>query len=133
MKQLFFPTQDEVELMHVKVIEETGGSYGLRDAGALESALKAAENRAYYEDAPLAVLGATYAFHLSQAHAFIDGNKRIAAVAAELFLEMNGAKLKATNEKIVELFLDIAASRISREDVERKFAEWIIFAKENNE
>ena len=62
MKQLFFPTQAEVELMHVKVIEETGGSYGLRDAGALESALKAAENRAYYEDAPLAVLGATYPF-----------------------------------------------------------------------
>ncbi len=126
MKQLFFPTQDEVELMHVKVIEETGGSYGLRDAGALESALKAAENRAYYEDAPLAVLGATYAFHLSQAHAFIDGNKRIAAVAAELFLEMNGAKLKATNEEIIELYLDIAASKILREVVERKFTDWLI-------
>ena len=126
MKSLFFPTQAEVELMHVKLIEETGGSYGLRDGGALESALKAAENRAYYEDAPLAVLGATYAFHLSQAHAFIDGNKRIAAVAAELFLEMNGAKLKATNEEIVELYLDIAASRISREDVERKFSQWLI-------
>ena len=40
MNELFFPTQDEIELMHVKVIEETGGSYGLRDAGALESALK---------------------------------------------------------------------------------------------
>ena len=126
MMQLFFPTQDEVELMHVKVIEETGGSYGLRDAGALESALKAAENRAYYEDAPLAVLGATYAFHLSQAHAFIDGNKRIAAVAAELFLEMNGAKSKATNEEIIKLYLDIAASRISREDVEKKFINWLI-------
>ena len=127
MSELFFPTQAEIELMHVKVIEETGGSYGLRDAGALESALKAAENRAYYEDAPLAVLGATYTFHLSQAHAFIDGNKRIAAVAAELFLEMNGTKLKATNEEIIKLYLDIAASKISREDVESKFAEWIIF------
>jgi len=92
MRELFFPTQAEVEMMHVKVIEETGGGYGLRDAGALESALKAAENRHYYEDAPLAVLGATYAFHLSQAHASIDGNKRIAAVAAEVVLEMNGAK-----------------------------------------
>jgi len=126
MKSLFFPTQDEIELIHVRVIEETGGSYGLRDGGALESALKAAENRAYYEDAPLATLGATYAFHLSQAHAFIDGNKRIAAVAAELFLEMNGAKLKATNEEIIELYLDIAASRISREEVERKFTEWLV-------
>ena len=87
----------------------------------MESALKAAENRAYYEYATLAVLGATYTFHLSQAHAFIDGNKRIAAVAAELFLEMNGTKLKATNEEIIKLYLDIAASKISREDVEKKF------------
>jgi len=127
MNPLFFPTQDEIELMHVKVIEETGGSYGLRDGGALESALKAAENRAYYEDVPLAILGATYAFHLSQAHAFIDGNKRIAAVTAELFLEMNGARLKASNEEIIELYLHIAASRMSREDVESKFAVWITF------
>ena len=100
--------------------------------GALESALKAAENRAYYEDAPLTVLGATYAFHLSQAHAFIDGNKRIAAVTAELFIEMNGAKLEATNEEIIELYLDIAASRLSREDVEEKFAEWIIFTEKDD-
>ncbi len=132
MKQLFFLTQEEVELTHVKVIEETGGSYGLRDAGTLESALKAAENRSYYEDAPLAVLGATYAFHLSQAHAFIDGNKRIAAVTAELFLEMNGAKLDATNDEIIELYLDIAASRISREDVERKFAKWMLFTEKED-
>lgn len=132
MNELFFPTQDEIELMHVKVIEETGGSYGLRDAGALESALKAAENRAYYEDAPLTVLGATYAFHMSQAHAFVDGNKRIAAVTAELFLEMNGAKLMATNDEIIELYLDIAASRILREDVESKFAEWIIFTEKDD-
>ena len=40
---------------------------------------------------------------------------------------------QATNEEIIELYLDIAASRISREDVESKFAEWIIFAEENNE
>jgi len=80
---------------------------------------------------PLAILGATYAFHLSQAHAFVDGNKRIAAVAAELFLEMNGAKLEATNGEIIELFLDIAASRISRDDVESKFTEWLITENQN--
>ncbi len=105
----------------------------MRDEGALESALNAAENRAFYETAPIEILAATYAFHLSQAHAFLDGNKRIAAAVAGVFLELNAAWLKATQDEIIELFLDIAASRFSREDVESKFAEWIIFAKENNE
>ena len=59
--------------------------------GGLELALKASENRLFYETEDLALLGATYAYHLAQAHAFVDGNKRIAAVASELFLELNGA------------------------------------------
>ena len=132
MSEIFFPSVDEILLIHGEIIKETGGSEGLRDAGALESALKAAENRLFYETDDLAILGATYAYHLSQAHAFVDGNKRIAAVASELFLELNGAKLNAMNEQIIELFLNIAASRLSREDVERKFAEWLITETENN-
>jgi death on curing protein len=126
MSEIFFPDMEEVLLIHAEIIRETGGSEGLRDAGALESALKAAENRLFYETDDLAILGATFAYHLSQAHAFVDGNKRVAAVVSELFLELNGAKLKATNEEIIELFLDIAASRLSREDVEKKFAAWLI-------
>lgn len=109
-----------------QLIERYGGIHGLRDEGALESAIMAAENRAHYENAPLAVLAATYAFHLSQAHAFLDGNKRIAAAAAGVFLELNGAWLAATEDEIIALFLDIAASRLTRDDVEIKFAEWII-------
>ncbi|MDQ1728810.1 MAG: hypothetical protein QOD33_935 [Pyrinomonadaceae bacterium] len=52
------------------------------------------------------------------AHAFIDGNKRIAAVA-ETFLESNGAQLTMIDEELVRLFVDIAAGRVSREEVER--------------
>lgn len=126
MSDFFFPDFDEILLVHAEIIRETGGSEGLRDAGGLESALKAAENRLNYETEDLAKLGATYAFHLSQAHAFVDGNKRIAAVTAELFLKLNGAKLSATNDEIIELFLDIAASKLSREAVEEKFTAWLI-------
>lgn len=126
MSEFFFPDFDEILLIHTEIIKETGGGEGLRDAGGLESALNAAANRFNYETDDLAKLAATYAYHLSQAHAFVDGNKRIAAVAAELFLKLNGADLKATNEEIVALFLDIAASKLSREEVEEKFARWII-------
>ncbi|HEV8159622.1 MAG TPA: type II toxin-antitoxin system death-on-curing family toxin [Pyrinomonadaceae bacterium] len=130
---MIFPDKSAVLEIQSQLIERYGGIHGLRDEGALESSLNTAENRAFYEDAPVDVLAATYAFHLSQAHAFLDGNKRIAAAVTGVFLELNGAWLNASQDEIIELFLDIAASRITREVVESKFAEWIIFAKENNE
>jgi len=130
---MIFPDKSAVLEIQSQLIERYGGIHGLRDEGALESALNTAENRAFYEDAPVDILAATYAFHLSQAHAFLDGNKRIAAAVTGVFLELNGAWLNASQDEIIELFLDIAASRITREVVESKFAEWIIFAKENNE
>jgi death-on-curing protein len=126
MEQLFLRKQ-EIFALHTRLIEAFGGSHGLRDEGALESAITAAEHRAYYEDATLAVCAATYAYHLCQAHAFIDGNKRVAAAATELFVELNGAKLNATNDQLVELFLRIAASELTRDEVEQIIAEWIMF------
>ncbi len=120
---MFFPDYEEVILIHAEILKATGGSEGLRDKNGLDSALKAAENRLNYETEGLAKLAATFAYHLSQAHAFVDGNKRIAAVVAELFLKLNEAKLNATNDELVELYLAIAASKISRENVEQKFAE----------
>ncbi len=130
MSEIFFPDFDEILMIHREIIRETGGSEGLRDAGGLESALNAAANRFNYETDDLAKLAATYAYHLSQAHAFIDGNKRIAVVVSELFLKLNGAKLNATNDEIIELFLDIAASKLLREDVEEKFARWLVKSDE---
>ena len=126
MNEVFFPDFDEILLIHAEIIKLTGGSEGLRDAGGLESALKAAENRFNYETEDLAKLAATFAYHLSQAHAFVDGNKRIAAVVAELFLKLNGAKLNLTNDEIVEIYLAIADGKLSRDNVEEKFADCLI-------
>lgn len=120
---MLLPTIEEVLDLHKQAIEEFGGAHGLRDEAAIESALMAAENRAYYENASLAMCAATYAYHLSQAHAFIDGNKRIAAAVSELFLSINDARLELTNDEIVDLFLGIAASQITRDEVERIFAQ----------
>ncbi|RLC12831.1 MAG: type II toxin-antitoxin system death-on-curing family toxin, partial [Deltaproteobacteria bacterium] len=68
---------------------------------------------------------ATYAYHISQAHAFIDGNKRIAAAASEIFLEINDEILNAPNDAIYELFMRIAAGEKSRDEVEKIFSEWL--------
>lgn len=120
---MIFPDKLNVLLAHARLIEETGGSIGVRDMGALESALAAAEIRHRYENADLVACAATYAYHLTQAHAFIDGNKRIAAAVAETFLESNNAQLAMTNDEVVRLFVDTAAGLFSRDDVERLLRE----------
>ena len=116
--------------IHARAIEEFGGLHGVRDAGALEATLTAVENRAYYEQATLTTCAATYAYHLTQAHAFLDGNKRVAAAVAEIFLELNGAELRTTDEEIVAEFLAIAAGQVSRQDVEQWFAQRVVFTQE---
>jgi death-on-curing protein len=80
-----FPDKLDVLSVHARLTSETGGSRGLRDAGLLESALAAAENRHRYDNVDLVACAATYAYHLTQAHAFVDGNKRIAAAITETF------------------------------------------------
>lgn len=119
-----FPRKQEVLDIHARLIEAFGGSHGLRDENALESALVAVENREYYENADLATCAATYAYHLTQAHAFVDGNKRIAAAVSEIFLKLNDARLSMTEEQIVRLFLDIAAGSLSRNEVEQLFQQY---------
>lgn len=121
-----FPDKFDVLIIHAQLIAATGGSEGLRDEGILESALSAPPNRVYYEQADLVICAATYAYHLTKAHAFIDGNKRVAAAVTETFLETNGAKLNLSNEEIVALFLDIAAGRIDRNEVENIFKQKVI-------
>jgi death-on-curing protein len=113
-----FPDKLDVLAVHARLISETGGSPGLRDEGLLESALAAAENRHNYEGADLVTCAATYAYHLTQAHAFVDGNKRVAAAVTETFLETNGSQLAITNEEVAQLFVDIAAGVLSRDEVE---------------
>jgi death-on-curing protein len=121
-----FLRKQEILRIHALVIETFGGLSALRDEGALESALAAVENRAHYESADLATCAATYAYHLTQAHAFADGNKRIAAAVAEIFLVINGAHLDATNAQIVALFLGIASGQLSRDEAVELFKQWTV-------
>ena len=120
---MIFPDKLEVLTVHARLLAETGGSSGLRDEALLESALAAAENRHFYEAADAVSCAASYAYHLTQAHAFVDGNKRLGAAIAETFLETNGFELAMSNEEIVDLFLAIASSQLNRDEVEQKLRE----------
>lgn len=115
-----FVDKTAILIIQKKLIDRYGGIHGLRDEGTLESAINAAENRYNYETEDIAKLAATYAYHLSQAHAFLDGNKRIAAAVAGVFLEINGFWLDASEDEIIELFLDLAASKLVARRCRRK-------------
>src|SRR5262245_9652154 len=124
---IFLPKAKVIEYQ-AWLIERFGGSCGLRDEGALESALAAAPNRRHYEGVDVVKCAATYAYHLSQAHAFIDGNKRIAAAIMELFLNINEASLRASDAEVENLILGIAAGRITRDEAERILSQRVVIA-----
>jgi len=116
-----FPTLSDVLSIHQLIVAETGGQSGLKDQGLLESALKAAENRHYYEKADVITCAATYAYHHCMAHAFIDGNKRVAAAVSETFLLVNGWQLTLDNAELVNMFLKIADGALLRDAIEGTF------------
>ncbi|WP_395742072.1 type II toxin-antitoxin system death-on-curing family toxin [Prosthecobacter sp.] len=89
-----FITWQEIIIIHEISIARFGGSPGMRDEHLIHSALGAAMNDFYYAAADLAGIAAAYAFHIAQAQAFLDGNKRTAVGAALVFLERSGVETR---------------------------------------
>ncbi len=113
----FLPKEFVVKVQKVN-IDRFGGSHGLRDEGAFDSALSAAETRHYYENCDAVTCAATYGFHLCQAHAFVDGNKRIGAACALLCLEINGVQHDLDQLQLADAFLRVASSEMTRDELE---------------
>lgn len=110
-----------IEAIHDEQIAEHGGGGGLRDAGLLESALDRPRNLAAYGTPDLAALAAALGYGIARNHPFIDGNKRTAFVAVELFLELNGRVLVADDADCVTATLRLAEGAIGEDE----FAAWI--------
>ena len=107
--------------IHDVQIAEHGGSDGVRDRGAIESALVRPVNLALYAEPDAADLAASYAYGLAKNHGFVDGNKRTAWVAARLFLADNGHGLAFDVDEAVQIMEQVAASEIS----ETELARWL--------
>ncbi len=102
--------------LHRRLIEESGGSSGVRDFGALVSALAQPEMTFEGKDLypTLADKASALAHSICMNHSFIDGNKRVAHAAMEIFLILNGFELKASVDEQERLFLDLASGNVSR-------------------
>jgi death-on-curing protein len=94
---------------HDEQLAEHGGAAGFRDEGLLDSALARPLNLAAYDSPDVAALAASYAVALAKNHPFMDGNKRTAFVAMELFLWLNGHELNAGDAECVLAMLNVAA------------------------
>ncbi len=112
-------TVAEVKALHERQIARFGGPAGIRDVGALESALGRARNKWEYEGADLAMLAAAHAFGIARNHPFVDGNKRAAFVAMMLFLRRNGVRFAPPQAEATAIVLGLAAGEVSEESLAR--------------
>lgn len=111
-----------VEAIHDAQVREHGGAPGIRDEGLLESAMARPRQKfAYGAPVDLATLAAAYAFGLVRNHAFVDGNKRAAFMAAYVFIGLNGQDLEAAEPDVVTTMENVASGRLS----EKELGAWI--------
>ncbi|WP_027172934.1 type II toxin-antitoxin system death-on-curing family toxin [Methylobacterium sp. 10] len=119
MTTVVWLTSDLVQAIHARQLKLFGGPPGLRDEGALESALGRPMNRAAYGEVDLAELAAACAFGIAKNHPFIDGNKRAALLALVTFLGLNGIDFLADEAEAVVMIRNLAASEIDEDGLTR--------------
>lgn len=121
MKRL---SKNHILNMHSLLIQETGGSDGVRDDGLLDSALnmpfQSFDGKDLYKT--IQAKAARLGFSLIKNHPFVDGNKRIGILAMLVFLEMNGIEISCTDEELVDLGLGLADGLVDDKDL----LHWII-------
>lgn len=111
--------------IHDRQIARHGGASGMRDRALLEMGCARALNLAAYTDAGLVDMAAAYAFGISKAHAFVDGNKRTAFVTAITFLRLNGYAFRPEPVDGVRMMEDLASGQITEADFAKLLSDGI--------
>lgn len=117
--QPIFLTLDEITDIHRDQIVRYGGSEGIRDFGMLQSAIAmpAASYGGQFLHADLCEMAAAYLFHIVRNHPFIDGNKRVGAVAVYVFLALNKIRLTADQTAYADLVLSVACGETPKSSI----------------
>lgn len=121
MNEPIFLTLDEVCCIHARSLAEHGGREGTRDPGLVESALASAKNTFYYTNGDWFDVAASYAFHLAEAQAFMDGNKRTGVAAALVFLARNGVYATPARWELYTAMIDVAEKKKTKADLAEIF------------
>jgi death-on-curing protein len=114
---------EDVKRLHKEMIDAIGGSHGILNLGALESAIAQPQLTFGGEELypTLEDKAASLGFSLGLNHAFNDGNKRVAHAAIEVFLRLNGFTLSGTEDEHERVFLALAAGELDRQ----AFTDWV--------
>ena len=121
MKKL---SKKQILMLHTQLIQQTGGSDGVRDYNLRDSALETPFQSFGGEELypTIQAKAARLGYGLIKNHCMIDGNKRIGTHAMLVFLALNGIELKYTQKELYEAILDIAAGKIEYEDL----LQWVL-------
>ncbi len=109
--------RDVLEAVHGELIAEHGGLTGLRDGGLLDSALARPLHIFHYGTDDLFAPAAAYTMGLARDHPFADGNKRVALVAAYIFLSRNGFSLRLAEAETVIVMNRVAAGTLGETEL----------------
>ena len=114
-----FLSLDEIIEIHRDQVERYGGEPGLRDVGLLQSAaaMPQAAFGGEFLHSDIYEMAAAYLFHIVRNHPFVDGNKRTGAVAAVVFLAVNGVELQAGEEAFEGLVVSAASGKAGKKAI----------------
>ncbi len=118
-KEPLFLTFAEIIEIHDYQISHFGGSDGLRSAEMLKSAIGMPSSTfsGEYLHPTIPEMAAAYLFHLVENHPFLDGNKRVGAMASLVFLDLNGYEFDATDEEFTDLVMRVASGKMLKSEV----------------
>ena len=114
---------EDVLYLHERSLAEHGGSSGIRDQGLIESAIAQPRQDYFYSGADRFAVAAAYAFHIAQAQAFLDGNKRTAISTALTFLNLNGIATRGHGDELYAAMIAIAERRLEKPGLAALFRE----------
>ncbi len=114
-------TLDQVLRLHRDCLAKYGGADGVRDMGLVESALASAKNTFFHGEGDVFDVAATYAFHLAESQAFLDGNKRVGISAAIAFHQINGWLLSENTAVLHRAMIDVANKVLNKSGLAELF------------
>ena len=114
-----FLPEELVLIIHSDLLQRYGGKAGVRDIAPLQSALaqpKVTVGRKFVHKSVFDK-AAAYGYHVCRNHIFIDGNKRVAFVLMDLFLQSNGWEIVATEEEAYSMMIELSSGRVSKAEL----------------
>ena len=114
MSEPVFLTEKQVQTLHRLALEQHGGQDGMRDSSTFRSAVAHPQNVWFYSRGDLFDIAAAYAFHLAEAQAFLDGNKRVGIAAALTFLRLNGQTVQRHTDELYAAMIAVAERRLDK-------------------